>query len=162
MDKSCKGIASICFSPEKPYKIAILDENPQCHNVWVYDIDPKHEYCLAKIETDFREKLDIEWGMNEFKYDEDIDQEIKTSSKWKREKPKKKKNQPKEENKEIQNDEAVAATGKAASQTIMKNVIIVTGKKSVKFISFILTDIDEPEINYGVTERKYLYDYTAV
>jgi hypothetical protein len=162
LDKSCKGIASICFSPQKPYKIAILDENPQCHNVWVYDINPKHEYSLAKIETDFREKLDIEWGMNEFKYDEDIDAEIKTSSKWKRDKSKKKKNQPKEDNKVNENDETVEVSSKPTPQTVMKNVIIVTGKKSVKFISFILTDIDEPEINYGVTERKYLYDYTSV
>ena len=48
---------------------------------------------------------------------------------------------------------------KAISERTL-NVIAVTGKMSAKFITFEIDTIDEPEINYGVTLRKYLYDYT--
>ncbi|CAI2385065.1 unnamed protein product [Moneuplotes crassus] len=144
LKQGCKGIVSMCFSPSKPYKLAILDGSSQ-YTVWIYDIDPKHEEPISQIDTGSKEKYDIEWGLKEFELDED-QKLAETSLKcWRR-------NAGKE--KTVEEEE------KEQKDRIM-NVIAVTGNDSAKFITFRITDIDDPEINYGVTLRKHIYDYTC-
>jgi WD40 repeat protein len=59
LDKNTKGVSSLCFSLEKPYKIACIDCSYE-HNLWIYDMKTRQKQF--KISTDSRPKLDIEWG----------------------------------------------------------------------------------------------------
>ena len=155
MKKGSKGITSMCFSPNKPYKLAILDCSPN-HIVWIYDIDPMHEEPISKIETGNKEKYDIEWGLKKFLLEEVDQKTIKSLETWKRKSTLKTSKRKKEDEKEKNSQEE-----EAEKDYRILNVIAVTGNNSAKFITFEMTEIQSPEINFGVTMRKSLYDYTC-
>lgn len=113
--------------------------------MWIYDIDPDHEEPISKIDTGMKEKYDIEWGLKEFQYDEEEKLAKASLESWRRNA---KKDKTEEEEKKDKRDRIL-------------NVIAVTGNDSAKFITFKITDIDEPQIDFGVTLRKHIYDYTC-
>lgn len=71
------------FSPNKPYKLAILDYSPN-HTVWIYDIDPNNEEPISKVDTGTKENYDIEWGLKKLEREEVDLKTIKSLQTWKR------------------------------------------------------------------------------